>query len=515
MSTDFFSLLAGDDDAPALGFVDAAAPPISRRRLREAAVDAASWLHARGLRRGDALALWLPNGAAWLQLLFAAARLGVLIVPISTRYKAPEARHLLRVSRASAIVVPRRFLDQDYAAIARELQAELPELRQVFELEQPLALVDWSGAAPISEAAAVDELLCCFSTSGTTGFPKLAAHRQAGLMRHAAIVADRLDIGAGDALLLALPMFGVFGFVAMLASLAGRARCVLLPLFEPNQAAAAIVDESITHMIGSDAMFDAMLRLPRTDWGRWRRAVLADFTGLPLSVTQRGDQLGIGFSGTYGSSECLALMALHAWHAPAEQRAKSGGVPLDRATEVRIAPLEDAAATAAEHQPGEIQIRGPNVMAGYLNDPRATERALTADRWFRSGDLGQRDDKGFVYLARLGDSLRLRGFLVSPAEIEDCLMQHPAVGGAQVVGVHQTGSGDRAVAFVTARPTASLREDELAQFCRARLASYKVPQRIVVIDQFPSINGPNGIKIQKRLLREQAALLLGESNAGP
>ena len=127
----------------------------------------------------------------------------------------------------------------------------------------------------------------------------------------------------------------------------------------------------------------------------------------------------------------------------------------------------------AEGERGEIQIRGPNVLAGYLNNPEATAKAMTADGWFRSGDLGYREGKGYVYLARMGDSLRLRGFLVDPAEIENCLIEHPSVSGAQVVGVKRTGEGDVAVAYVIV-PGGAADEAKLIVHCRERMAAYKV-----------------------------------------
>ena len=161
---------------------------------------------------------------------------------------------------------------------------------------------------------------------------------------------------------------------------------------------------------------------------------------------------------------------------------------------------------------GEIQIRGPNVLPSYFNNPEATAKAFTADGWYRSGDLGLQQGSGFVYLSRMGDSLRLRGYLVNPAEIEACLLQHPSVGGAQVVGVNQAGVGDVAVAFVlsgqTDRPGGKPDEATLLNHCRVYLANYKIPARIVLIEEFPSINGPNGIKIQKRQLRDMAKALL-------
>ena len=493
------SLLDGRDDAPAL---IADGNTVSRAELRAAAAAAAGGLADLGLARGDVLALWLPNGAAWLQLLFAAARLGLLVVPISTRYKAPEVRHLLEVSRARAMVAPGNFLETDYAAIANGLKAQVPTLELVLQIDDLSAPLPFAASGSSGRIAGLaSDPLCCFSTSGTTGFPKLAVHDQASIARHAAHVARMQEIRPGDAMLCVLPLFGVFGFHTALAALAGGATCVFMPVFDAAEAARMIAQHGITHCNGSDAMFDAVFKIQGADLRSWRRGVFGDFVGLSQQVTQRADQLGIRLAGVYGSSECFALMSLNPAHMPAKRRALAGGIPVDPEIRVRVVdPETDREKPAGE--PGEMHIRGPNLMRGYLNNPEATARAMTADGWFRTGDLGYSEGAGFVYQARMGDSLRLRGFLVSPAEIEACLMQHPAVAGAQVVGVRQPGQGDIAVAWVIATQDATPHEAALLAHCRANMAAYKVPRRVMVIDEFPSINGPNGIKIQKRVLRE-------------
>ncbi len=521
-------LLAGNDDAPAF---TGDGKTITRGELRTAALNAAHGLTALGFQRGDALALWLPNGLAWLQLLFAAARIGVLIVPVSTRYKAPEVKHLLTVSRARGIVAPKLFLDTDYAEIARGLRTEVATLGQVIELGDLASFMQFAPSTPLYPASPTPfidstELLCCFSTSGTTGLPKLAAHSHASIARHAVQVARALDIRPGDAMLCVLPLFGVFGFMTFLGALAGGAVCVSQPVFNADESAHAIAQHRITHVIGADTMFESMFNsLDKTadaDFSSWRRAVQADFTGVALPVTQRGHELGIRFSGTYGSSECYSLMSFHDASASVAQRAKSGGVPIDPDMAVRVVDAETGQ-LLTEGEPGEIQIRGPNVLDAYLNNPEATAKAMTADGWYRSGDLGFMEGAGFVYLARIGDSLRLRGYLVNPAEIENCLVQHAGVGGAQVVGVKRAGEGDAAVAYVikmeatNADASAAAVPDEatLVAHCRERMAAYKVPRRVVVIDAFPAINGPNGNKIQKRVMREWASALIETEAASP
>lgn len=504
-------LLAGQDDRAAFHFNGQIC---SRGQLREQAQAAAAALHSLGLRRGDALALWLPNGPAWLQLLFAAARLGLLIVPISTRYKAPEVAHLLKVSRAKAIVTPAVFLGQDYAAIAQGLKADAPDLTQHLVLEDsegffthPLA---HSSHCP-AQLGHGEDLLVCFSTSGTTGAPKLAAHDHRSTPRHAAQVAQALQIGANDVFLCTLPLFGVFGFMAALAPLSTGALLVLQQVFEPEPAAQAIEAHGVTHFVGSDGMLEALLNLPDARLTSLRRGALADFAGIIQPVIERADALGARFSGTYGMSEVFSLMSFADWSAPVAERALAGGRVIHPDVEVRVVDPQTHEAVAVGAT-GEIQLRGPNVLAQYLNNPEATARAFTADGWFRSGDLGLRQPWGYTYLARMGDSLRLRGYLVNPSEMESVLMQAAGVAGAQVVGVQRPGIGDVAVGFVIpapGQPRSSLPDEAtLLALCRERMASYKVPTRVAALAEFPVINGPNGVKIQKRILREWAAHLL-------
>jgi acyl-CoA synthetase (AMP-forming)/AMP-acid ligase II len=191
---------------------------------------------------------------------------------------------------------------------------------------------------------------------------------------------------------------------------------------------------------------------------------------------------------------------------PPEVRGLGGGRPVADDIEFRITdPVTGG--QVADGEEGELQLRGYNVMAGYLNNPAATAEALTADGWLRTGDLALQQGDSFCYRARLRDSLRLRGYLVDPAEIEQSLGQHAEVGAAQVVGVNLPGEGDVAVAFViAAHPVeASTLESRLIAHCRDGIAGYKVPRRVFVVDHFPQVDGPNGVKVVKSELREMAS----------
>jgi fatty-acyl-CoA synthase len=281
---------------------------------------------------------------------------------------------------------------------------------------------------------------------------------------------------------------------------------VLVPdHFDAARAATLVEQNSVTHLNGSDDMLLAVLDHGR-DLTSWRQGVHAEFTGHGEEAVVRAEAVGARITGVYGSSETFALLARWSPNDPSSARARNGGVPVDRAVEVRAVDTATGALLAPD-QLGELQLRGPSVLNAYLFEDGASPPPLTTEGWFPTGDLGTVDGKGgFVYLARLGDALRLAGFLTDPAEIEQQLLDHPAVTGAQVVGAPKPGGGDVAVAFIVA--TDRIDEAIMLDHCRRGLANYKVPARIVMVDAFPTIDGANGVKVRKAELRAQAAALI-------
>jgi acyl-CoA synthetase (AMP-forming)/AMP-acid ligase II len=471
---------------------------------------AAQHLYALGFRRGDVVCLLIPDSAVWLQFLFAASQLGVLVVPISTRYRDLEIAHVLEISRAKGVIFIRQFLKADFQQIVETLAPTLPNLEHLVGLDDTKRFFEGSQqeAALCLPEPDPSALLCAFSTSGTTGKPKLAPHSQAGIAKHAEDVARALDIDQTTVTLCALPLYGVLGFVSTMATIAGGGCCISQPVFKAESAAQIIDDRGVTHFYGSDGLLDAVLRVPGHEFRQLRRAGFAEFAGLGRRLIDFAEEkFGLRVGGIYGSSECFALIALRDPALSAERRAVPGGAPTSVDTIFRIVDV-----TTGEVQPdlapGELQIRGPNVMAGYLNNPGATAEAMTSDGWFRTGDLAYGEGNGFVFLSRMKDSLRLRGYLVDPAEIECFLATHSSVGAAQVVGIHREGRGDVAVAFVRPSGDRNGLEEELISYCTNGISNYKIPSRIVLVDQFPEIAGPNGVKIQKSKLRELADTLI-------
>jgi acyl-CoA synthetase (AMP-forming)/AMP-acid ligase II len=481
---------------------------LSRGELAIASRRAASFLRELGVSRGDTVAVWLPDGAVWLQLLFAAAQIGALMIPVSTRFRLQEALHVVKTAKARVLVVPRQFLDFDYAGAANEIKAASDVLQHVVEVsrfDEP----EWNAFEPYPHWEGRDtDLLCTFMTSGTTGQPKLAAHTAGGIARHARNVGRVSDMRAGDVVLCALPLYGVLGFVQTVAALASGAACVLLPVFKADAAAAAIERHRVTHFFGSDAMFDMVLDAGDHSLATWRRGAFPEYAGVGRTVIGKAEAAwGVRLTGLYGMSECFALTALRDPQGTAEQRGVPGGAPISTEISFRIVDPADGL-PLPDRQQGELQLRGYNVMAGYLNNQVATAGAFTADGWFRTGDLAYADGGSFCYVGRIRDSLRLRGYLVDPSEIEAFLAQHPGVLSAQVVGVHVDGEGDVAVAFVRGSATPST-EEELIAYCKQGIAGFKVPRRIVTVDAFPQRDGPNGVKILKNALRDMASQCLG------
>jgi len=483
---------------------------ISYRELARQARLAAGGLSRLGLRRGDAIALWLTNIPEWVVLEFAAAALGLLVIGVNTRYRSAELSGILGTARPRCLVVQPDFLGIDFRGMIARCCGDLELAPHMIELPRGYrGLLTGHGSRRRFEGMPHD-LVNVFTTSGTTAAAKLAAHSQASIVTHAYHVARGFDLAPRAAMLCVLPLNGVFGFSGLMGALAAGATCILQTTFEAAQALGAMVRFGVTHLNGTDAMLEALLGVPGFDYTRLRLRAggWADFHGgLPAGLRALEERTGRpmgGLGGTYGSSELFALLSRWPAEEPIEARARPGGRFLGGGIDVRAVDPANGRAVAGG-EPGELQFRGYPVMAGYLRHAQATADAMTEDGWFRSGDLGYSIDAGsFVYLARIKDSLRLSGFLVDPREIEEFLAEHEAVERAQVVGLPQLGRGDVPVAFVKLRSHAGPGEEALIAYCRSGIAAYKVPRHVFFVDVFPTAPSANGDKVQKARLRELA-----------
>lgn len=451
------SSLCRFDDGTA---VPAAALSQEGRRL-------AAQLRADGLAAGDRIAIHRPNGVGYVRLLLACAAGGFVAVSVNTRYSGAEVADLIERSGARRV--------------------------------QPGQGSQSSG--PVAEPGGADDPFVVFTTSGTTSKPKMVLHTQRSIAEHAGDVAVAFGYGSRDTVLVAMPLCGTFGLASLMAAVAGGAE-VLITDFDLDRTVALLAEHRVTAANGSDDMFHRLLergaRLQSVRLGGHAR-----FNTSLDHVVTAAESAGATLTGLYGMSEVQALFALRDPAGDAGDRARPGGTLVSPRAAYRI--VDD-----------ELQLRGPSLMAGYLAEGgHEVDAELTAahfdDGWFRTGDLATPDDeRTFEYRTRLGDTMRLGGFLVNPAEIEGVISSMPTVAAAQVVAVDRRG-GARPVAFVVpSDPAQPIDEGAVIERCRAQLAIYKVPVLVVTIDGFPTTASANGTKIRRSELRDRAATLLAQ-----
>jgi fatty-acyl-CoA synthase len=503
------------------------------RRLTFAELDDHARRIANGLSElsvgeGDRVAVWLPNCMAWVELEFALARLGAIAIAINTRFRAEEVGDILERSEARLLALWPGFKGIDFSgilgAIGEDRLRRLETLVTVGGAAAPDA--DAGALRADVRAVAYEDLLAhdamdddhahpdapcnAFTSSGTTGAPKLVLHAQQAIAVHSDAVARGFGYREPDCVVLGmLPFCGVFGFNTIVGALAAGAPSVLMPVFEARAAVDLIERERVTNTNGSDEMLRRILAeaQPPERIASLREAGFAAFGGDARTLVDAADALGKTFYMAYGSSEVQALLAHQPADAPPEIRARAGGPPVHEDTDVRVRSVDDGSLQPPGAS-GELEIRGPSVTVGYLGDDQAARTAFTDDGYLRSGDLGSLTERGdFLYLTRRGDVLRLGGFLVSPVEIEDFLEKLEPIRAAQVVGV-DTPSGAQPVAFVIPAPDRDVDEQWIIGRCAAELARFKVPRRVICVDEFPTTPSANGERIQRQVLRRRAAELV-------
>lgn len=485
----------------------------------------ASGLESLGLGKGDRIALWLPNTPAHYALTFAVWRLGATVVGVNTRFRAKEVEDIVGRTGARALVFWPGFKDIDFEAILAEVDpAVLARLEYVIAhdvdgapdvpatvLGRPVtrlsAMLDAPPMASDHGGPAVPAQI--FTTSGTTSAPKFVLHAHASLLGHAQRVAAHWKLAEPDAVFFqTAPLCGTVGLVNLTVSAAAQTPQVIQTLFDPAEAGELIKREKVSHLVITDEVLVRMLegeseQLPYPSL----RMVVAFGVNPPLQDhLDAFERAGIFGNNAYGMSECLAYFALRPRDVPLAEAMYGGGVVISPNSGMRIRNVETGALCEAG-QEGELEVSGPTLMLEYADNPEANAKAWTEDHWLRTGDLcSLRQDGCLVYISRINDMLRLSGFLVSPAEIEAELEKDPAVEQAQVISIN-TERGVRAFGFVLPSGEGAVDEARLIAHCRAQLANYKCPIRVVPVQEWPLAISPNTIKIQRVKLRDQAQAL--------
>ena len=504
---------------------------ITWARMAEGARRTAAALVAAGVQKGDHVGLLLGNGGAWIQTFLGIASIGAVTVPVNTRFKTEELRFCLKQADVRLLVFADEFLGIDFRALLQSAEpaadsmlpgTELPELRRAVMIGQGdlprgcqshaefiQAGKDVTAIELASRAAAVtsDDVLLIQYTSGTTSFPKGVMLSHANMLRDALAAAKRMGVRADDRYFSIRPFFHVAGSTLSVLVSVNTGCCLLsLPKFDVAENLAILDRERCTLISGNDTIFLMLMGHPDFDAdklhlrGGWAAAG-------PEVMEQIHSRMRVpGLCNAYGQSEAAPNVLLSSFDDPIELRINGFGFP-HPGTEVRLAdPATDL--PRAPGEPGEIQVRGWNVMRGYYKMPEATAKAFSQDGWLKTGDLGEMNAEGRVrMLSRLKDMYRVGGENVAPSEVEEVLHAHPAVRQAQVIGVPDARLGEVTGAFVLLNEGQHASREELIEWCKARAANFKVPRYLEIIDTFENIGMTGSSKVQKNKLREHALRL--------
>jgi long-chain acyl-CoA synthetase len=462
---------------------------LSYGALDEASARLAGLLAAHGVEPGDRVGLIMPNLPYFPVALYGIARLGAVAVPMNPLLKEREVAFHLADSGARLVFAWHQFADAAQAGAAAagaECVVVAPG-----EFERLLG-----GAAPARDVVerAPDDTAVIIYTSGTTGTPKGAQLTHHNLLDSAQVAFDLVDSGPESVALGALPLFHVFGMNSGLNAIVRAGGAItLLPRFDPGKALEIIQRDRVDIFLGVPTMYGAMLHHPERASFDTSTLTLCVSGGAAMPVEiLRGFEAAFGCKVLegYGLSETCAMATFN--RPDRERKPGSIGLPV-AGVEIRLVDEQDRDVAAGEV--GELVIRSPHVMKGYFGRDDATADAMRGG-WFHTGDMATVDDEGYYYIVdRKKDMIIRGGYNVYPREIEEVLYEHPAVREAAVIGVPHESLGEEVAAVVALKPGTAAEADELQAFAKERVAAYKYPRRIFLVDDLPK--GPTG-KILKR-----------------
>ena len=501
------------------------------RQLKQEIELAARGFLSLGIRKGDRIGIWSTNSSKWVITQFATAKIGAILVNINPLNRAFELKHVLQQSACQTLLLIDGFRDANYVSILREicpeiescapgdLQSEkLPDLRTIVFVGEAVttAMFSWEELLRRGQATSLDELRRRESelefddpiniqyTSGTTGLPKGAMLSHHNIVNNAQFIAAALRLSPQDRLCIPVPFYHCFGMVLanMACVVSGAAMVVPAAYFDPEATLRAIDEEKCTALHGVPTMFIAELSCPNFkdfDLSSLRTGIMSG-SPCPIEVMRRVvtemncQELTIA----YGQTEASPVITQTTTADPIEVRVTTVGKAMPH-TEVKIIdPLTGKIVPRGEA--GELYTRGYLVMKGYYRNPEATRKAIDDDGWLHTGDLAVLDDRGyFKIVGRSKDMVIRGGENIYPREIEEFLFSCPGILDVQIVGVPDPKYGETVAAWVKLKPGAALTLEDLKQFCKGKIAEYKIPRYLKVTNDFPmTVSG----KIQKFKMRE-------------
>jgi len=484
-------------------------------------VDAlARGLIGAGIQKGDRVGIWAPNCAEWTLTQYATAKVGAILVNVNPAYRTHELAYALNHSGLRMLVSATEFKTSDYRAMVAEVRDEAPALEQVVFL----GTSDWddllaqgtslSGDAVADRMATLDnhDPINIQYTSGTTGYPKGATLSHRNILNNGFFVTETINFTHEDRLAIPVPFYHCFGMVMGNLGSTTHGACMVIPApgFDPVVTLKAVQDERCTGVYGVPTMFIAMQNVP--DFGSYELSSLR--TGImagspcPVEVMKRcvNDMHMAEVSIAYGMTETSPVSTQTRVDDDLDRRTSTIG-RVHPHVEVKIVdPI--SAETLPRGEPGEFCTRGYSVMLGYWDEPEKTAEAIDADGWMHSGDLAtMREDGYYNIVGRIKDMVIRGGENIYPREIEEFLYTHPDIEDVQVIGVPDERYGEELCAWVKMRVGATpLDADAVREFSQGRLAHYKIPRYVMVVDEFPmTVTG----KVRKVQMREETAAKLG------
>ncbi|MGZ4595701.1 MAG: AMP-binding protein [Actinomycetes bacterium] len=501
----------------------------SGRRLTYAELDAEVDRVARGLlalsvHKGDRVGIWAPNCLEWVLLQYATAKIGALLVNINPAYRTHEVGYVLKQSGVSLLVSATSFKTSDYAAMIEQVRGDCPELRTVVLIGTP----SWTDLVDRASTVAVevlrermtqltfDDAINIQYTSGTTGFPKGATLSHHNILNNGFFVGEICGYTEVDRIAIPVPFYHCFGMVMGNLAATSHGACMVIPApgFDPAATLQAVQDERCTSLYGVPTMFIAELQHPdfaSYDLSSLRTGIMAG-APCPVEVMKRVvtemhmDEVTI----CYGMTETSPVSTQTRRDDDLERRVSTVG-SVHPHVEVKVVHPETGL-ILRRGEPGELCTRGYSVMLGYWDEPAKTAEVLDPAGWMRTGDLATMDAEGYLNIVgRIKDMVIRGGENIYPREIEEFLYSHPDIADVQVIGVPDEKYGEELCAWIRMRERAApLTAEAVQQFCTGKLAHYKVPRYVRIVDDFPmTVTG----KIRKVEMRQQSVDLLGLGGA--
>jgi fatty-acyl-CoA synthase len=487
-------------------------------QLEAEAERVACGLLEQGVTKGDRVGIWAPNCAEWAVIQFATAKIGAILVNINPAYRISEVEYALNKVGCGALVTAARFRTSDYIAMLRELGPErLPHLKLMVALgeERHEGFVAWDDlraeADPARLKAAAEGLSChdpinIQFTSGTTGFPKGATLTHHNILNNGLFTARTIKVGPQDRICIPVPLYHCFGMVLgnLAAVTSGAAMVYPGEAFDPAATLAAVAAEGCTALYGVPTMFITILGHPALadyDVSTLRTGIMAGATCPVTAMRGVMDKLNMReVTIGYGMTETSPLTTQTATDDPLTERVETVGRVHPHAEAKIIGP--DGTILPRGEQ-GEYCSRGYAVMLGYWDDPEKTAEAIDADGWMHSGDLATMDENGYVRITgRIKDMIIRGGENIYPREIEEFCLTHPDIADVQVFGVPDAVYGEEVCCWVIPRPGARLQPEDVIAHCKGRIAHYKVPRHVRIVDNFIMTVTGKAQKIEMRKVME-------------